>query len=179
MSLSTLIQRIRTEQNLNCEVPDADPSNGNECARFLFVLEAPGPQAVASGFVSLNNNDQTARNLRNQLEAAGINTRAIALWNVVPWYLGNADKTRIRGANSSDVQQGLAYLSEAVSMMPKLEFIVLVGGAARQAHIHLSSRTTARILSCHHPSPRVQSTNPRAVAENIEVFRHMAMHGRS
>lgn len=172
-SLRAIVERIRSEQGLRREVPDFDPQNGNENARFLLVLEAPGSKAVASGFISLNNDDLTAKNFRAQLERAGVQRADLALWNIVPWYLGNAEKTKIRGAKSTDVKLGLEYLTAVVAAIKNLESIVLVGGAARQAHIHLSHNTSARILSCHHPSPKVQNTVVGAAEENVSVFRHM------
>jgi len=60
-----------------------------------------------------------------------------------------------------------------VAAIENLQCIVLVGGAARLAHIHLSHNTTARILSCHHPSPKVQNTVAGATEENVAVFRFM------
>ena len=171
--LSLIVEHIRSEQQLAHEVPGFDPQNGNEAARFLFVLEAPGPKAVASKIISLDNKDQTAKNFRTQLTDAGIRPADIAVWNVVPWYLGNKELSKIRGAKSTDVKKGLQYLTQVVAAIKNLECIVLVGGAARQAHIHLSHNTTARILSCHHPSPKVQNTNKDATEENVSVFRFM------
>lgn len=171
--LAALVERIRAEQGLTKQVPGVDPDNGNERARFLFVLEAPGPKAVQTGFISLENPDQTARNFRTQLMAAGVQRNDLALWNVVPWYLGNEEETKIRSAKSADIQAGLQYLTSVVACIPKLQCIVLVGGAARQAHIHLSHQTTARILSCHHPSPKVQNTVRGATEENLAVLRFM------
>jgi uracil-DNA glycosylase len=170
--LSLIVERIRSEQPSR-KVPGFDPENGNETARFLFVLEAPGPKAVASGIISLKNEDQTAKNFQTQLTTAGVSPADIALWNVVPWYLGNAEHSKIRGAKSPDVKQGLQYLTAVVAAIKNLQCIVLVGGAARQAHIHLSHNTTARILSCHHPSPKVQNTVAGATEENVSVFRFM------
>ena len=170
---AAIVEQIRSEKHLQREVPGFDPQNGNERARFLFLLEAPGPKAVKTGRVSLDNPDQTAKNFRLQLERAGIERKDIAIWNVVPWYLGNSNRTRIRGAMSADVRDGLSYLKSVVDCMLDLECIVLVGGAARQAHIFLSQHTTARILSCHHPSPKVMNAMPAAAEENILIFRFM------
>jgi len=170
---SALVDRIRSERRLAREVPGFDPLNGNENARFLFVLEAPGPKAVATGVISFDNPDPTATNFRTQLQQADVARSDLALWNVVPWYLGNEEGTRIRGAKTSDVKLGLNYLTTVVAAMAKLQCVVLVGGAARQAHIHLSHQTTARILSCHHPSPKVQNTVRGAAEENVSVFRYM------
>lgn len=172
MSFADLVNRIRIEKNLNREVPGFDPKNGNEQAKYLFLLEAPGPKAIKSRQISFDNEDPSARNFRNQLDEAGITREEIAIWNVVPWYIGNEAGTSIRGANSNDVRTGIEYLPSLISAMPNLRCIVLVGGAARRAHMFLSRFTTARIVSCHHPSAKViNSNNPEKNKENIEVFR--------
>lgn len=172
-SLTDLVERIRSEQRLQDEVPGFDPKNGNELARYLFVLEAPGPQAIKTGSISFDNPDRTAANFRAQLQSAGIRRDEIAIWNVVPWYLGNQDRSRIRGALARDIELGLVYLDSVVQAISALRCIVLVGGAARQAHIRLSHTTPVRILTCHHPSPKVQNTMPGAWEENVAVFSFM------
>lgn len=77
--LGLIVELIRSEKQFSREVPGFDPQNGNETARFLFVLEAPGPKAVASGFIALDNADQTAKNFRTQLADAGVRPADIAL----------------------------------------------------------------------------------------------------
>ena len=171
MNFADLVNRIRTERNLMREVPDFDPKNGNESAKYLFILEAPGPKAVQTGQISFENPDPSARNFREQLTTASIGRDEIAIWNVVPWYICNKAGTSIRAATGADVRAGIEYLAPLVSAMPNLRCIVLVGGAARQAHMFLSRITTARIVSCHHPSARVLNVNPRAAEENIALFR--------
>ena len=171
MNFANLVNRIRTERNLTSDVPGFDPENGNESAKFLFLLEAPGPKAVQSGQISFTNEDPSARNFREQLAAAGITRKEIALWNIVPWFICNEERTSIRPASGKDVRAGIEYLAPLVSAMPNLRCIVLVGGAARQAHMFLSHVTTARIVTCHHPAARVLNVNPEAANENIEIFR--------
>ncbi len=173
-----IVKSIQADKD--SEAPGFDPENGNESARFLFVLEAPGPKAKERRIVSINNNDQTAKNFRQQLKAAGIEQADIAVWNIVPWYLGNLEGTRIRAANSDDIRKGLPYLGRVIKAMPKLQCIVLVGGKARGAHIWLSSfGTAARILSCHHPSPKVLNSDLAAGPENIKIFRRMLRDANS
>ena len=87
MAFSELVDHIRLDQGPGREVPGFDPENANEQARYLFLLEAPGPKALQTGYVSLNNPDPSARNFRRQLSKAGIEAQEIAIWNVVPWYL--------------------------------------------------------------------------------------------
>lgn len=168
-----VIEQIRRERGLPHEVPDFDPSNGNEAARFLLVLEAPGPKALETGLVSLDNPDPSARNLKRQLDAAGVSRADLAIWNIVPWYISEETGKRIRRANRADVEEGAKYLPPILELMPNLRCIVLIGSAARSAHVFLSHTTTARILSCHHPSARAMNANPAAYAENVEVFRFM------
>jgi len=172
-SLASFVNRIRSERGPLAAVPGFDPQNGNEKAKFLLVLEVPGPKACATGYVSFENPDATAANLRYQLSEAGVDRKDIALWNVVPWYVGNEAKTLIRAPTREEVQIGTEYLKLLIGLLPKLRCVVLVGSTARQAHIALSSMTDARILACHHPSPRVHNGNPKATAENVAIFRHM------
>ena len=49
--LTGFVEGIRRERGLGSEVPYFDPLDGGANARALFVLEAPGPKAVASGLV--------------------------------------------------------------------------------------------------------------------------------
>lgn len=171
MSFDDLVNRIRDDRKPTAKVPGFDPKNGNERAKYLFLLEAPGPKGVRTGVISFENPDPSADNFKKQLVAASITREEIAIWNIVPWYIGNKDGTSIRAATGKDVRAGLEYLTELISLMPKLRCIVLVGGAARKAHIFLSGITKARIVSCHHPSARLVNVNPKAAIENIEIFR--------
>ena len=170
MTFDDLVSLIR-EKHGEAEVPSFDKNNGNENAKYLFLLEAPGPMAVQSRKISFENDDPTANNLKKQLKAAGIERRDIALWNVVPWFIGNEDGTSIRPATGQDVKSGCKYLELLVSAMPKLKCIFLVGGAARRAHLDLSGMTTARIVCCHHPSGRAMNLNRAAKEENVNIFR--------
>jgi len=90
-----------------------------------------------------------------------IEVKDVAVWNVVPWYIGSEERKRIREATTADVRSGLKYLIALIASMPQLECIVLVGGAARKANVFLSQTTTVHILSCHRPSARALTANPR------------------
>lgn len=170
-ALAEVVAKIRRKHRLKKkEVPGFDPANGNENATYLFLFEAPGPGAVDSGIVSFDNNDPSARNFKHQLEAAGIPRDQIAVWNTVPWYIGTATQSRLRAAAGADIEAGIRWLEAIIRAMPRLKFVVLMGGAARRAHVFLSSVTRARIVSCHHTSARVAINKPLAAAENIRVL---------
>jgi uracil-DNA glycosylase len=168
---AALVKRIRADQPRSYRVPAFDPLNGNETAKFLFLFEAPGRRACTSGKISFENQDPTAWNFRRQLRRAGITRDEIAVWNTVPWYIGKKNTSAIRAAKGTDVQPAIKYLQPLIKAMPNLRCIVLVGRAARQAHVFLSQITTARIVSCHHTSARAQNSNPHANRDNIKVFR--------
>src|ERR1039457_5717737 len=123
MNFADLVNQLRTDRQLTREVPSFDPKNGNESAKLLFLLEAPGAQAVKSGLISFDNPDPSAHNFRNQLEKAGIGREEIALWNIVPWYIGNKESTSIRAAKGSDIEAGIKYLAPLVSAMPNLRCV--------------------------------------------------------
>ena len=96
--LHTLVGQIRAETSKHENVPTFDPCEGGINAPILLLLEAPGPKAVETGLVSINNPDDTAANLYNLLEEARIDRHHIIMWNIVPWYLGRTDRSRIRPA---------------------------------------------------------------------------------
>lgn len=171
MTFAELVELIKEDKQLGKEVPGFDPGNGNENAKYLFLLEAPGPKAVESGQISFENPDPSAKEFGKELAAAGISREEIAIWNIVPWYIGNSDGTAIRAAEGEDLREGMKYLPLLLAAMPKLKCVVLVGGVARRAHMFLSRLTTVRIVSCHHPSMRVINSNPKASEENVELFR--------
>ncbi|HWE05335.1 MAG TPA: uracil-DNA glycosylase [Rhizomicrobium sp.] len=134
------------------DVPYFDPLDGGTVAECLFLLEAPGPQARKSGFVSRNNPDETAKNWFELNVAAGIDRRRTILWNIVPWYIGS--EGRIRPATTTDIQRGLPYLLRLIALLPALRVIVLVGKKASKARFYLQSvDCRATILEMPHPSP--------------------------
>ena len=168
MNFENIVNRIRTSHE---HVPGFDPANGNESAEVLFVLEAPGPGAVKSGIISTNNNDPSAKNFNKQMQEAGIEPKQIAIWNIVPWYIGNG--TKIRAANAADIKEGAVWLTEVVNAMPNLKGIVLVGEKARGAHVAISKHVMLPILSIHHPSAQAMNGKPEKWNENVAVLKNV------
>ena len=169
MNFERIVDRVR---KLHEHVPGFDPANGNESAKVLFVLEAPGPGAVKSGIISVNNNDPSARNFSKQMQEAGIEPEQIAIWNIVPWYIGNGAK--IRAANAADIKEGASWLAEVINAMPNLETIVLVGEKARGAHVAISQHAVMPILSIHHPSAQSMNGSSERWEDNVAVLKNVA-----
>lgn len=134
------------------ELPYFDPRDGGVNVKTLFLLEAPGPKAVDSAFISRNNPDPSARNFFNLLQEAKISRADTVLWNIVPWYVG--DGGRIRPVNDDDIRESLPYLKGLLALLPNLKVIILVGKRAQSAKGQIRQLNSLPIIETHHPSAR-------------------------
>ena len=166
--LNQLVERIRTD-GTSTDVPYFDPADGGIHARCLFVLEAPGPNAVKSGFVSRDNPDETAKNLYLLTQAAGLPRDITAIWNIVPWYIGTEGK--IRPARRSDIAAGVVYLKSVCELIPNLRTIVLVGQKAQTVAGDIAIVVPdVEILRSPHPSPLFINNKPGNRALVLKAF---------
>ncbi|MGY0234208.1 uracil-DNA glycosylase [Longispora urticae] len=153
--------RIRSERGAD-RVPDFDPTEAGVHAPILLLLEAPGARATrerhGSGFVSPDNNDQTAATMWHLLCDAGIDrSRDVVTWNVIPWYIG--DDTKIRPASTRDLLAAEGYTRQLLALLPALKVVVLIGRKAAKGWSRLGIHTL-RTIECPHPSPRNLNTRP-------------------
>jgi uracil-DNA glycosylase len=156
-------------------IPDFDPWDGGIHAQVLFLLEAPGSKAVASGFISRNNPDETAKNFFELNRDAGIPRKRTVTWNVVPWYIG--DGARIRAAKRQDVSTGTASLERLLTLLPSVRVIVLVGKKAQQASSLISRlRSDVRVFNSPHPSPLFINNAPGNREQILTVLREVAAY---
>jgi uracil-DNA glycosylase len=142
-------------------VPYFDPTEAGTEARILLLLEAPGRRSAlegGSGFVSPDNDDQTAQNMWHLLREAGIDRgREILTWNVVPWYIG--DGTKIRATRSSDLEDARQATRELLALLSDIRVVVLLGRPAAKAWRMLGFSLPAILAS--HPSPLNLNTRPQ------------------
>lgn len=171
--LMEYLQSIQLEMGTEYSMPYFDPSDGGIAAKVLFLLEAPGPRAVGSGFISRNNPDQTAKNINELLQAAKIPRKSTLLWNIVPWYVG--DQGRIRPVNKQDIRQALPFLQKLLQLLPYLESVVLVGRKAQDALFEIQKLApNVSIYQCYHPSPRVFNVWPEKRNAVLSIFEKIA-----
>jgi len=145
-ALTEFARTIRAER-VGRDVPNFDPLDGGKDAECLFVLEAPGPKARDTRFVSRNNPDPTAKNWFKLNQAANIARKRTILWNIVPWYLG--DGQRIRPPTRDERDEGLNYLLQLIEKLPALRIVVLVGGQAGRVRDDLADRLNLANRCCH------------------------------
>jgi len=176
--LGPFVDRVRARWP-DRQVPAFDPQDGGSAARALFLLEAPGPRAVKSGLISRHNPDQTAKAFNKLLAEAGIAPAETILWNVVPWYIGNAELTKIRPARVADLRQAEEHLVELIGLLPALRAVVLVGRKARhrsvRALIEREAGCSVEVFECYHPSPLVLNGRPHnreKIFDELKAVRH-------
>jgi uracil-DNA glycosylase len=170
--LTDFVEALRIEAGTGAGIPYFDPWDGGIKAETLFLLEAPGAKAVASGFISRNNNDETAKNIFEICVDAGLERKSTILWNAVPWYIGSEGK--IRAATSADLESGLRPLPRLLELLPDLRTIVLVGRKAEKASSKLDGKKY-RILVSPHPSPLFVNHAPGNKEKILSVFRQVSM----
>ena len=168
--LSDFVAQLREEVGDEAGIPDFDPWDGGIDAEILFLLEAPGANAVKSGFISRNNNDQSAKNFHEISSEASIPRTRTITWNIVPWYIGSGSK--IRAATGTDVASGSSSLSRFLDLLPKLRVVVLMGrNAQRGEKLIRSLRPEVHILKSFHPSPLFVNNRPGNRDLILDVFR--------
>jgi uracil-DNA glycosylase len=165
--LTDYVEKLRIEAGPGAEIPYFDPWDGGIEAVALFLLEAPGAKAVSSGFISRNNPDETAKNMFQLCQAAGIGRKATVLWNVVPWYIGDGKK--IRAATPADLENGLKPLPRLLELLPQVKTIVLVGRKAEKARPQIC-KMKYQVFVSPHPSPLYVNNAPGNREKILSIF---------
>jgi uracil-DNA glycosylase len=91
LPLMDFVRHLRAQ---GLSVPSVDPKDGGIFARALFLQVTPGPKAVGTQFVSQDNPDWTARNMKRTLGEAGFLRSDVVLWNVVPYCISTIDRNK-------------------------------------------------------------------------------------
>lgn len=170
--LTDFVRDIRRAQGASYEVPFFDPCDGGIKARVLFLGEAPGPKAVASGFISRNNPDETAKNTFELHRDAGLVRSAVLLWNIVPWYVGS--EAKIRAVTASDLRQASAWLERLVGLLPEVRGVVLMGDKAERGFRPFQDRLNLRVFKSPHPSPVNLNRRPGARDQILAAWQEVA-----
>ncbi|MWV50785.1 uracil-DNA glycosylase [Rathayibacter sp. VKM Ac-2803] len=147
----------RGENDVRTVVPHFDPAEAGIEARVLILMEAPGPMTNSSnrrpgsGFISADNDDQTAANCWNLRDEVGLTDHTLH-WNIVPWYLGVAS----RKPTSRELEDGATELRGLLRLLTEVRVVVAAGlyaqkGWKRLPHGAVSS--DMRVIDTWHPSP--------------------------
>ncbi|MFI7358892.1 uracil-DNA glycosylase [Streptomyces avidinii] len=177
--LNDWVDNLRGRLGDGDSVPWFDPASGGVGARSLFLLEAPGQKSMGaeaelrrtgSGIISIDNDDMTAQNCWTLRAEAGLPYQESMHWNVVPWYLGTAN--RIAAPGKTEIQRAAPFLYEVIAMLPALEVVVPMGRKAQAGWAACQARYEPKVhtLPTWHPSPRVFASRPAARQEILDVL---------
>ena len=145
---------------------------GGTQATLLYLLEAPGPRAIASGFVSRDNPDETAKNLLLLNREAGIERGKTVVWNIVPWYIGTGQK--IRAASGRDTAAGAENLERLLNLLPRLRYVVFLGAhAAKAGPLIARLRPGLETFRVPHPSPMFVNRAPGNRGRILSVLKRV------
>jgi uracil-DNA glycosylase len=139
-------------------------------ATTLLFLESPGPQVRDTRLISLNNDDPTARNLKDQLDKAKVSLENVLLWNIVPWI--RKEEKGFDVPVKKDIVEARDYHIQLFKILPQLRALVFLGKRAQSDIVYYSGHTNYRLLAAHHPSAQAMSVATRR-DENITVFRQL------
>ena len=168
--LTRFVEQLRSEARCGAEIPYFDPWDGGVEASILFLMEAPGPKAVQSGFISRNNPDETAKNFFELNCEAGVDRTKTVIWNAVPWYIGDGKK--IRPARSGDLDAGLRSFTRLLSLLHRLNTVVLVGRKAEKAAARFDLNHYV-VFTCPHPSPMFVNRDPDNREKILSVLKEL------
>ncbi|GAA0265520.1 uracil-DNA glycosylase [Cryptosporangium japonicum] len=138
-------------------VPYVAPWHGGSEARVLSVLRDPGKKTLAaggSGFLCIENDDESAKRQAELFEAVGVSPRDITPWNAYPWYI-DAKPT------AEQLLLGVPPLLRLIALMPDLRVVLLQGNDAQESWDLLVKREPRLVrerglvvVRTYHPSPK-------------------------
>jgi hypothetical protein len=143
----------RSLRQPDIQVPDFDPADAGIDARVLLVFESPGDKTVSSGFISVDNDDESAKAVWEARNDEGMQD-GVAAWNIVPWYLGAGNLA----PTQEDVRQGAMEFRALLPLFERLEAIVLCGRGAqagwkRSVEPYLDAKSLT-VIETWNPAPR-------------------------
>lgn len=144
-------------------------------APMLAILRDPGPKAggaQGSGFLSVENDDQTAERQCGFFVEAGIDPADVVPWNAYPWYINDAP-------SKAQLDEGVEPLRRLIELMPGLKVVLLAGKDAQAAWkvfgrshgVLIRSRGIEALFTYHPSRGALQHSDPAERARREDHIR--------
>jgi hypothetical protein len=146
------------------QVPYVDPDSGGIHARVMVMLDNPSTKAEAgtgSGLLSTDNNDRTARNLREAYARHGVSLKDVVPWNAVPFPIAGVKNG---GSTPAERREGALWVREFVLRCQNLKYVLLLGASARDGWARTGLEKPKSVVSGHVPHPSMRGLNSPADA---------------
>lgn len=190
VELTDYVERVRVAHGDDATVPWFDPAGGGVHARVLLLMQDPSEVAAkGSGFISPDNNDQTARNTTIAVDAAELTSELRVHWNIYPWWVNHRgqDPTRPRESFAEAMHAAVPLIDELIiDLLVEIRVVVLFGNHAQAGwDRYVKDRRHSpivEVLRCPHPSPLAWNKsapdgrrNSDLIIETLRAARELAV----
>jgi hypothetical protein len=151
--LDRLLKKWRSEYP-RFSFPKFDPAAPHK-PHTLILLESPGPGVERSGMVSMNNDDDTARELLrlSQIAFGNFARNEILVWNAIPWFLGQGGKPKMEHINNAKP----IHLDLIHELNGTLKRVVFLGDWSRKLFPYYSvNAKNLQFFGGHHTGKKAQ-----------------------
>lgn len=116
------------EQKPDRSVPYVDPVHDADECRIVSLFSNPGFE-LESGFVSVENDDQSAERAAGVYEYVGLRAEHVMPWNAYPWYV---EEKKERALTPAQIGEGLKPLLAFLQQVPRASALVAHGTDAHK-----------------------------------------------
>lgn len=110
------------------ELPYIDPIHDSDECRVVSLFSNPGP-GIESGFVSSENDDNSAARMAEIYEHVGLSPKHVMPWNAYPWYVFDEQRGKL---TPEQADEGFKPLLRFLQRVPRASALVAHGADAHK-----------------------------------------------
>ncbi|MBG6189576.1 hypothetical protein IWX64_000496 [Arthrobacter sp. CAN_A212] len=148
------------EQKPDRSLPYIDPAHDLDECRIVSLFSNPGAN-LASGFVSAENDDQSAIRTAEIYESVGLQPKFVMPWNVYPWYV---TEVKEKALTPEQIDEGVKPLLAFLQRVSRASALVAHGTDAHKVARRLTQLENRAIQRRGFKVYKVRSTGDRAFA---------------
>ncbi|WP_253905900.1 uracil-DNA glycosylase [Arthrobacter sp. H5] len=145
-------------------LPYIDPIHDLDECRIVSLFSSPGHDLI-SGFVSSENDDQSAIRTAEIYEHVGLSPKHVMPWNVYPWYV---EEQKERALTTAQIDEGVKPLLNFLQRVSRASALVAHGTDAHKIARRLTQLQHRAIVRRGFKIYPVRSVGDRAFAGSPE-----------